>query len=306
MAFNRPMGETPEEPPYLWAWLSSQANQGIAMACAVGGVVLSFPMGLLGVGLAAVAFIAAEALTAIYVPSMGTFRARIDQAEKARRRDKVAADLTAEINRRCAEDSREAPNWEVYRHMRTRIQFLHDMARNRDVPLTEGDMDRMEDACLDFLGLWLASLSMDDRARTVDHDGIQARLDALDAQAQESLSKADLAQIDKARSDLQEILRRRTRLGARKSAVEAKILSIPDTLEEIYHTVITAPTSGSQADRLQEAINRLHVEEDLEATLNSELGDSPPPRRPALAASAATAPAAAAARAAQRATGPRQ
>lgn len=294
------MGETPEEPPYLWAWLTSKANQGIAMACAAGGVVLSFPMGMLGVGLAVVTFAAAEALTAIYVPSMGTFRARIDQAEKERRRGKVAADLIAEINRRCAEDGQEAPNWEVYRHMQTRIQFLHDMARNRDVPLTEADMDRMEDACLDFLGLWLASLSMDDRARTVDHDDIQTRLTALDGQAQQALSKADMAQIEKARSDLQEILRRRTRLGARKSAVDAKILSIPDTLEEIYHTVITAPTSGSQADRLQEAINRLHVEEDLEATLNSELGDTPLPRRPVAVASIAPSSVTTAAKAAQR------
>ena len=109
-----------------------------------------------------------------------------------------------------------------------------------------------------------------------------------------------MAQIEKARSDLQEILRRRTRLGARKSAVDAKILSIPDTLEEIYHTVITAPTSGSQADRLQEAINRLHVEEDLEATLNSELGDTPLPRRPVAVASIAPSSVTTAAKAAQR------
>lgn len=280
MAYNRPMGETPEDPSYLKAWVTSQANGRIGIATLALGIGLSFPFGMLGVGLAGLLFGTVEALTCLYIPSMGTFRARINQENKVRRRQYIAADLTREIQRRCQEDNKAGDNWAVYEHMQSRISFLEDMARNRDVPLTEADMDRMQDARLDYLGLWLASLSIDDRAKSVNQNEVERRIGELETQAaQEQTSRADRAQFDRARSDLQEILRRHTRLGARKAAVEAKLLSIPDTLEEIYHTVITAPTSGSQADRLQDAINRLHVEEDLEAALNTELGDAPLPSR---------------------------
>jgi hypothetical protein len=273
MAFNRSMGESPEEPSYLQAWLTSPANQTIVGIFAVVAVTLSFPLGLVGALLTGVAFTAVEAIAAMYVPAMGTFRAGVDRKLKAARRAQIVADLSREIERRC-DESGTHENWQIYSKMQERIDFLRGMAKNRDVPLTEGDMDRMEDSCTDYLGLWLASLSMSDHEHSVSEHTIDMRIKDLDAKIAQPIGRTESLNLEKAKGELQEMLRRHGRLDARKAAVDTKLLSIPDTLEEIYHVVVAAPTSGSQADRLQEAINRLHVEEDLEASLGIELGET--------------------------------
>jgi hypothetical protein len=273
MAFNRPMGESREEPSYLQAWLTSPSNQAIAGISALVAVGLSFPLGLVGALLAGVAFAAVETIAAMYVPEMGTFRAGVDRKLKAARRAQIVTDLSGEIHRRCDESGTDE-NWQIYSKMQERIDFLRGMARNRDVPLTEGDMDRMEDSCMDYLGLWLASLSMSDHEHSVSEHTIDLRIKDLDAKIAQQTGRAESLNLERARGELQEMLRRHRRLDARKAAVDAKLLTIPDTLEEIYHVVVATPTSGSQTDRLQDAINRLHVEEDLEASLSIELGET--------------------------------
>jgi hypothetical protein len=164
--------------------------------------------------------------------------------------------------------------------MRERISFLREIAKNRDIPLNAGDIDRLDDACVDFLGLWLSHLAMEERERSVDDDSIDRRLKDIEQRLAKQPERTEQVSLEKARGDLQEMLRRHQRIGTRKAAVEAALLSIPDAVEEIYHMVISAPTSGAQADRLQDAINRLHMEESLEATVNDELGEALP--RPAL------------------------
>jgi hypothetical protein len=150
-------------------------------------------------------------------------------------------------------------------------------------------MDRMEDSCVDYLGLWLASLSMSDHEHSVSEHTIEMRIKDLDVKIAQQSGRTESLNLEKAKGELQEMLRRHGRLDARKAAVDAKLLSIPDTVEEIYHVVVAAPTSGYQTDRLQDAINRLHVEEDLEASLSIELGETVRPA-PALAPAAAPAP----------------
>jgi hypothetical protein len=164
----------------------------------------------------------------------------------------------------------------VLAHMRERIAFLREIGQNRNIALTEADIDRLEDSCIDFLGLWLSHLSIEEREHAVDDRAINRRLDDIEQRLARQPESGDRTSLEKARSDLQEVLKRHERIGGRKAAVEAAMLSIPDAVEEIYHMVITAPTSGSQADRLQDAINRLHIEETLESSINDELNQTAP------------------------------
>ena len=85
--------------------------------------------------------------------------------------------------------------------------------------------------------------------------------------------KEDARSLQKARADLEELLVRHRRLASRKSSVEAALLSLPDAVEEIYHAVVTSPTSGEGGTRLQEALERLRLEEELESSYGAEISD---------------------------------
>jgi hypothetical protein len=279
MALNRPMGEAPEEPSYVKEMLLHPTNINLSLGAAVLGGLVSFPLGLAGAVVVGIAYLAGEAIATMYIPSSSVFRAFVDKRQRMQRRNDVIADLTSEIRRRGRDADR---NWTVLDHMRERIAFLREIAKNRDIPLTEADIDRLEDSCVDYLGLWLSQLSMIEREASADDVSVDRRLKDIEDRLAKQPERAERASLEKARADLQEMLRRHQRLGTRRAAVEAALLSIPDAVEEIYHMVISAPTSGAQADRLQDAINRLHLEETLEVTVNDELGGAMP--RPALRA----------------------
>jgi hypothetical protein len=273
MAFGQSTSNTVETPSYLKEMLFSQTNINMSLVAASVAGVLSFPFGLAGALVAGIAYLAGEAIAAMYIPSMPSFRVAVDRRLKTRRRQEVVDDLTNEITRR---DHENDPNWNVLEHMHERIAFLREIGQNRNIALTEGDIDRLEDSCVDYLGLWLSHLSMEERENAANDHSVDYRLQDIEQRLAQLPDRADRASLEKARADLQEVLKRHQRLGSRKAAVEAAMLSIPDAVEEIYHMVITAPTSGSQADRLQDAINRLHIEENLESAVNDELGDTLP------------------------------
>jgi len=271
------MGDTPEQPSYLKDMLLSGTNINVSLSTAVLAGALSIPFGAPAALIVGIAWLAGESIAAMYVPSLSTFRAACDQRARAQRRAGIVDDLSAEIRSRGDSDDR---NWHVLEQMRERISFLREIAKNRDIPLSTADIDRLDDACVDFLGLWLSHLAMEERERSVDDVSIDRRLKDIEQRLAKQPERTEQISLEKARGDLQEMLRRHQRIGTRKAAVEAALLSIPDAVEEIYHMVISAPTSGAQADRLQAAINRLHMEESLEATVNDELGNTLP--RPAL------------------------
>jgi hypothetical protein len=277
MALERPMGDAVERPSYLKEMLLSPTNINVSLSSAVLAGALSIPFGVPAVVLIGIAWLAGESIASMYVPSLSTFRSACDQRARARRRAGIVEDLSAEIRSRGDENDR---NWTVLAQMHERIAFLREIAKNRDIPLNVSDIDRLDDACVDFLGLWLSHLAMEERERSADDVSIDRRLKDIEQRLAKQPERAEQVSLEKARGDLLEMLRRHQRIGTRKAAVEAALLSIPDAVEEIYHMVISAPTSGAQADRLQDAINRLHMEESLEATVNDELGDALP--RPAL------------------------
>jgi len=271
------MGDAVERPSYLKEMLLSPTNINVSLSSAVLAGALSIPFGVPAVVLIGIAWLAGESIASMYVPSLSTFRSACDQRARARRRAGIVEDLSAEIRSRGDENDR---NWTVLAQMHERIAFLREIAKNRDIPLNVSDIDRLDDACVDFLGLWLSHLAMEERERSADDVSIDRRLKDIEQRLAKQPERAEQVSLEKARGDLLEMLRRHQRIGTRKAAVEAALLSIPDAVEEIYHMVISAPTSGAQADRLQDAINRLHMEESLEATVNDELGDALP--RPAL------------------------
>jgi len=267
-----PFGKDEEDAPsYLWEMLTSPLNIHIGLITLATSTFLSIPWGLPGAALPLLAFAAGETIAAMFIPSSSLFRNRVDRAFRKQRRERAVAHLSREIERRVVVDH---PHWQVWRRMRERVDSLREIGKHRRSPLAERDIERIEDSGLDFLGLWLAELSMIERRDAVDERAIQQRIADLGKRIEGGA--ADSRSLRKARADLEELLLRHQRIASRLVAVEAALLSLPDAVEEIYHAVVTTPASGEGGTRLQEAIDRLRLEEELESSYGAEVREIVP------------------------------
>lgn len=260
-----------DQPSYVWAMLTHPININTGLLTLLGATFLSIPFGLPGVLLPLLAFGAGEAIASVFLPSSALFRSNVDAKFRKERRERAVMHLRSEIERRVGADH---PHWQTWQRMFERVQSLREMARHRRSTLTERDIERVEDSGLDFLGLWLAELSMLERRDAVKERVIEQRIADLGKRIDEN--PADSRSLRKARSDLEELLLRHRRVASRLVAVEAALLSLPDAVEEIYNAVITTPVSGEGGVRLQEAIERLRLEEELESSYGDEVREHLP------------------------------
>lgn len=262
-AFNRGKGE---QPSYLQAMLFSPLNLTLGAGVLATAAFLSIPFGLPGLVLPLLAFGAGEAIASMFIPASATFRAKVDQAHKLERRAAAEHHLRAEILQRSSTEDRR---WQIYGSLRERVSSLRTMGAHHRSAMSERDLDRIEDTGLDFLGLWLAELSMRERQRTVDEGDLVRRIENLGKRIEAGAE--DERSLRKARSDLEELLLRHRRLASRKAAVEAALLSLPDAVEEIYQAVITQSADNGGGTRMTEAIERLRLEEELESAYGQEI-----------------------------------
>ncbi|MBB5017277.1 hypothetical protein HNQ59_000541 [Chitinivorax tropicus] len=260
-------GQT-EQPSYLTEMLQSQTNFYAFLGTVAASAVLAIPFGLSGAILPAIAFIAGEVIAATFIPASPTFRAKVDRTYRIRQRDQRMAQLRSEILRHCNDGH---PNWRVLIKMQERIGAILTAVSHRETPIPTQDMARLEDSPVDFMGLWLARLSIASRQESVDENGLTRSIEQIDSQI--AAGGGDQHSLLKARADLEELRLRHQRLTGRKAAVEAALLSLPDAVEEIYQAVIAVPALNEGGGRLQEAIDRLRLEEELCIGYEAELRD---------------------------------
>lgn len=245
------------------------------------GAVLSLPFGF-GVGLLPVlAYAAGVAIAALFIPSTPTFRDKVDARKRSERREASREHLMHEINMRVGQ---EHNNWRAYWRMRERVDTLRKTATNRKTSLRLRDVERMDDATVDFLGLWLAGLAIYDRQRSMDERKIRYKLEEVESRIAEASNTADKRRLEKARSDLQNILNRREQLSSREASIEAAMLNMADTFDEVYQGVMANPNSGDVTEQLQNAVERMHVQEDLGSVMDDDINEMFEVRRSAQAA----------------------
>jgi hypothetical protein len=258
--------QEPDEPSYVWEMLKRPININIGLTAAAAGAFLAIPFGLAGFVLPVLLFGAGDAIASMFIPSSASWRVKIDREYAARRREETSAHLREEIMRRAGG---KHSRWAVYARLCERIDSLREMARHRRSGLNERDVMRLEDSTVDYLGLWLAEQSMIERQNAVDERALETRIKDITARIEAGAH--DSRSLQKARADLEELLLRHHRLSSRRAAVEAALLSLPDAFEEIYHAVVTQPAGGESGTRLQEAIDRLRLEEELESSYGAEI-----------------------------------
>lgn len=248
--------------------LSPTSGYGL-LGAVIGGAVLSIPLGL-GVGaLPLLGYAAVEAIAALFVPASPVFRDRVLRRKRMQSLEATQAHLLQELRRRA---SPEAVQWRTWDRMGDRLRSLRKLAASRDTGLSERDVHRLVEAMVDYLGLWLAWLAMGDRYRNTDEDAVRAKIEKIGrALERQGIGAVEQKRLNKAQADLVGILQRRDSLWARATSIEAAMLAMADTFEEVYHRVVANPSAGAVSSELGDAVERMRVEEALDLAVDEEL-----------------------------------
>ncbi|MCB9655932.1 MAG: hypothetical protein H6729_17535 [Deltaproteobacteria bacterium] len=261
-------GEGDRSASYLMEMLLHPANKYAALGTLTTAALVSIPFGL-GLGaVPIVAFLAAESIGALFIPSSGRFRAWVDRKHRRVRREQAREHLLHELRTRVGEHGKA---WEAYARMRDRLASLEEVAKNRRTALTAYDVERLDDSTVSYLGLWLAQLLIEERKRAIDDVQVAKSLADIESQIESAPSSVERRRFENAREDLVRIQRRREGLASQEAAVRAGLLSMVDTFEEVYQQVVTDPTSTEATEHLQNAVERLQIEERLEGGIDEEL-----------------------------------
>jgi hypothetical protein len=265
---DKPSWEKPaEEPSYLWEMLSHQYTLYGFLSSLAAGSLLAIPYDLGVAALPLVGFLGATSLAALFVPGSSGFRYRVNQRRRAARRDAARSHLLGELSVRAAPDH---PNFAVYRRMVEHASSLHTLARSQRSALGIEDVERLEDAAVDYLGLWLARMAMDERHARLTAERLEQKIEATQRRLGQA-SGEERRPLEKALDELERLLRSRKRIEAHETAVDAALIAMPDAFDEVYQGVMQNPTSSDAVQRLQQAVERMRVEDELGAAVDEDL-----------------------------------
>ena len=159
----------------------------------------------------------------------------------------------------------------VYNHIVEHVDILERMVKTRTSSLKPADIDRLRDAIRDYLARWLACEAVKDRQRQVRLKEVERRLEVVEEMLASDRSDIDRRQLQKAQADYSRLITRQKRLSSRMMAIDASLMSIPDTIEEVFQHAVSVPMASDASERLREAVDRLSIEEALEEDIREEL-----------------------------------
>jgi len=253
--------------------LSVIAASGLLVAS--GGALAAIPL---------VAYAGGLGVASLFVPGSPGFRDNVDKKKRKEKREAVRRRLVKKIARkrpRAMDDESIEVTWrrtyedyqDRYKRLLQRLAALKKLAKNPETRLSEHEMEKLDDATVDFLRVFYARIIL--RERIADDDGeIAAQLASVEGQlARTGLPRVDAVRLKTARSTLRRVAEQRARLPVKDAAAAAQLISMSESFEEIYHRVNTDPYSGSMSDYLAEATERMSIEEELELELVLELED---------------------------------
>jgi hypothetical protein len=262
---------TENQPSYLKEMLTSQGNMYAGLASVAAAVLLSIPFGFGFGAIPLIAFAAGEFIAAMYIPATITFRDAADRRFRARNRTAARNRLLDEIQARDKKRTAFDQTLKTWRKMSERVESLYRHAAETRTNLPIIEIERLDDATIDYLCIWLARLVMEDRAESVNLKEIEQRVAMINRELETARPGVDARQLQKAKEEYFALVERHNRMMSRKTAIEAAMLSMPDQVEEIYQTIMTTPASEDIGSRLEDSIENLRLQEDIEAELSGEL-----------------------------------
>ncbi|MDX2052194.1 MAG: hypothetical protein SFV15_07380 [Polyangiaceae bacterium] len=269
------MSEPDAKASYVSEMLRHRYNVLGAFGAALASGLLAFQTDLGVALLPLIAYATTASVAALFIPYGAGFRARVDARRQRERRQRMRAYLLEEITRR----NHSGAQWGAYQRMCQRIDSLRKVAENSSTALTFADVERLEDATLDFLGLWMALLAMEERERAFNAEAVAYKLREIEAQLQAPLGVEERRRLEQAKQDFEGVLERRTHTRSRQASAEASMLALADTFEEVYQAVMTNPSSTEVSRQLQEAVDRVRLQGQVSEAFDEDLAKFIPEMR---------------------------
>jgi ABC-type transporter Mla MlaB component len=271
------MKQPPKSVSYLRAWLTSQSNVMTLLGGGLAAAVASIPAGGAGALGALVVLGAVQTLLALVIPDLPSFRSKIERQARRASIDQRRAQLQQELFNLHGGMERVMgmAMWQKYQTIVERSSVLYRIAGEAQSQLSYDDAERVDKASVDYLAMWLAQVTIQERLRS----GEEATLDRRLREAERSLDQVDEndprhRHLKMARDDYAAIKLRHDKLVARRMSIEAALVSLPDQVEEIYQMVVASPYSSVLGSKLGESLSRLQLEEDIELDLSQNDLDS--------------------------------
>jgi hypothetical protein len=265
---DKPWEKPAEEPSYLWEMLSHQLTLYGFLGSLAAGSLLAIPYHLGVAALPMLGFAAATSLAALFVPGSSSFRYAVNQRRRALRREQAREHLLSELHARVELGH---PNFAIYARMNEHIHSLRKLALNQRSALGVEDVERLEDAAVDYLGLWLARIAMEERSQRLSGENLEQKIET----TQRRLSQAsgdERRPLEKGLEELTRLRRSQKRLEAHETAIDAALIAMPDAFDEVYQGVMQNPTSSDAVGRLKQAVERMRIEDELSAAVEDDLG----------------------------------
>ena len=230
----------------------------------------------------------AEILGALFIPGLPLFRQWADRKQARQELQDRRQILIAQLRERG-----ESTALTHYQHMWERVQALHLIARDKKTALTTADVEKMDALTVDYLSMSAVAASLRRRKNRTNDDQLIKQIANLNAQlAQPHLPEDQARPLRATLIEYTEALNRSRRLAARRVALEASLLTMPDKMEEAYQLAITAPYSQNMPNdmggKLDEALARLRIAEEVAAEFaDPDPFDASPPFRAEIPSAAA-------------------
>ena len=229
--------------------------------------VFSIPWGLSGF-LPFIGYLAALTMAILTVPDHHKWRAAVDTRIDREQREAAREHLISEIKKRVGDSH---AYWTNYYRMLERRDSLAKMAAESDTAITLDDIKGLDESTVDYLGLWLARIAIHERGQAVDQRALRGRVMDLSHKLEQDLPSSDKRRLQKAKTDIEGLLRRHEEMQSRDAALEANMLSMADTFDEVYQRIIANPTAREAfASELQVAVARMDAEEDMDYELEEQ------------------------------------
>ena len=233
-------------------------------------------VGLAGLGLAVATGAAAWALTAplaalalagasALLPRHPRFAAALDARTRRRDRERRRRRLEA-ILRRDGDRTR----WDRYERLREQASELAALAERPGTQLDRGDVEAFDRATLRYLGYWEAWLAADRRLDPVQLRAVLVKRKNLDHRLGRASPRAR-SKLERARAELDEVLRSIEYARAHRDEVEAMMLRMERTLDDIHQRVLSRPFDRGIGDELEAVADRLQLEAALDQAVEDEL-----------------------------------
>ena len=251
------MTASPPPVSYLRAWLTSQPNVMTLLGGGLAAAIASIPAGGVGALGAFVVLGAVEALLALVIPDLPSFRSRVDRESRRAAIDQRRAQLQRELFglHGGLQSVQSTAMWQKYQTIVERSQVLYRIAGEAQSQLSYDDAERVDKASVDFLALWLAQATIRERIRSGEEATLDRRLREAEtslAQVEESDPRYKLLKM--ARDDYLASKQRHDKLIARRMSIDAALVSLPDQVEEVYQLVVASPYSSALGSKLGESL----------------------------------------------------